>query len=561
MVSGEGLDPGVYYLQLSYQQGDRRRTDGHMMVVASANLVVKHTLDTVMVWATDINTNAPLANAPITIYAENMDIIASGITDANGLLFVETADVPDLFQRRLAVLDDGSNYGLGWSEFTDGINPYQFGQSYDFYPTNYRIYAYTDRPIYRPGQPVHFRGIARSKDDVSYTPPDAETILVTIRDDRGDTIFSEDLPLSKYGTFSGQIDLAEDAGLGYYYVNASLPGRSQYDNPSGGVSFTVAEFRLPEFQVEVTAQEPEVVQGDTLHMTVDSTYFFGGSVSNATIDYVVVAQNYNFRYEGEGYFDFVDYNYDEGPSAYYAASSRGAVASGTAQTDAAGEFTIEVPADLGDVSQSQRFTVEATVRDETGQTVSGRGNAVVHQGEVYIGARATRYVSRAEEESEIEIIAVDWDSQPVRNQRIDVEVVRREWSSVQEQDPASGRTIWTYEVEEIQVADGQVRTNADGLATFGFVPEEGGSFKITITTRDSRGNEVRSSTFTWISSRRYVAWRQQNSNRIDLVSDAEDYDVGDTAQILITSPFQGSAEALITVERGDVLLMDRGHDG
>lgn len=554
---GDGLEPGIYYLQLNYQIGERAREYGHMMVVSSANLLVKHTLDTIMVWATDVQTGVPIPNAPITIYSAGMEVIATGITDESGLLFVEVPEAIDLYNRRLAVLDDGTNYGIGWSEWTDGINPYQFGQSYDFYPTNYRIYVYSDRPVYRPGQPVHFRGIARSKDDVLYTPPDHETILVTIRDDSGDTIFSENLPLSEYGTFSGQIDLANDAGLGYYYVNATLPGRSQYDNPSGGVSFTVAEYRLPEFQVEVTSEETEVVQGDTVRMTVDSTYFFGGSVSNATIDYTVIASNFSFRYTGDGYYDFVDYNYDGGPSAYYSGSSRGSIANGTAQTDDAGEFTIEIPADLGDVSQSQSFLVEATVRDETGQTVSGRGSVVVHQGDIYIGARATRYVSREGDESSIEITAVDWDSEPVANQTINVEVVRREWSSVQEQDPASGRTIWVYSVEEIPIADGQVRTDDNGLATFNFVPENGGSYKIIITSRDENGNEVRSSTFAWISSRRYVAWRQQNSNRIDLISDATDYDVGDTAQILITSPFQGTAEALITVERGDVLHMER----
>jgi hypothetical protein len=54
-----------------------------------------------------------------------------------------------------------------------------------------------------------------------------------------------------------------------------------------------------------------------------------------------------------------------------------------------------------------------------------------------------------------------------------------------------------------------------------------------------------------------VSWRQQNSNRIDLIADRDDYSVGDTAEILITSPFQGTTEALITVERGQVLSVER----
>ncbi|MCA9914794.1 MAG: hypothetical protein KC496_15680, partial [Anaerolineae bacterium] len=329
-----------------------------------------------------------------------------------------------------------------------------------------------------------------------------------------------------------------------------------YDGSYGGVSFAVAEYRLPEFQVEVTAEEPEVVQGDTIRATIDSTYFFGGAVSNADVEYTVISENYFFSYQVRGSYDFVDYNYDAGPSAYYASSTRGAIASGSEMTDAQGEFTIEIPADLGDVSQSQNFIIEATVRDETGQTVAGRTTVTVHQGEVYVGARAETYVSRAGEETNVLIATVDWDSESVANQRVEVNVVERRWSSVQEQDEL-GRTTWVYDVEEIPVSEGEVTTDENGQATYNFTPENGGIFKVYVTTRDENGNAVTSSTYLWVSSREYVSWRQQNSNRIELVSDKEDYTVGETAQILITSPFQGTAEALITVERGDVLKMER----
>jgi hypothetical protein len=50
-----------------------------------------------------------------------------------------------------------------------------------------------------------------------------------------------------------------------------------------------------------------------------------------------------------------------------------------------------------------------------------------------------------------------------------------------------------------------------------------------------------------------VAWRQQNSNRFDLITDADTYTVGDTAEILIASPFQGNTTALVTIERGDII--------
>lgn len=553
-----GLDPGIYFLDID-ERGASGYNTSHVMIVANASLVVKHTLDSMMVWATDVQTGLPIANAPITIYGDGQSFtpIAEGITDEDGILMLDVPESNSDSQRRIAMIDTDTHFGMGFTDWADGIQPYQFGQSFNFYPDEYRIYLYSDRPVYRPGQPVYLRGVVREQDDIAFTPPSADTIFMTVANGFGEAIFEGDVDINEYGTFSLQLDLAENTTLGFYSAIAEMPNdRNMYYSPSGRARFNVAEYRLPEFLVDVTANTPEVVQGDTISVTVDSTYFFGGSVSDATVEYSVIAENFSFRYEGSGRYDFVDYNYDAGPSAFYASSDNGTIASGSDVTNLQGEFTIEVPAELGDASQSQTYIIEATVRDETGQSVSGRGEVIVHQGQVYVGARADSYVTRAGEESTINIVTVDWDSDAVANQTVEVEVVDREWSSVQERDE-TGRTVWTWELEEIPVADGEVQTDANGNAQFTFIPEQGGSYKIYVTAVDQLGNEVRSSTYVWVSSSRYVSWRQQNSNRIDLIANSEDYSVGDTAEILITSPFQGTAQALITVERGDVLYFER----
>ncbi|MBC7810297.1 MAG: hypothetical protein H7175_04080, partial [Burkholderiales bacterium] len=302
----------------------------------------------------------------------------------------------------------------------------------------------------------------------------------------------------------------------------------------------------------VTPEEAEVAQGDTIRVLVDSRYYFGGLVSDATVTYTVVAQPYNFNYTGRGRYDFADFNYDEGPSEFYGSFYGGEVASGEGVTDEQGQLWIEVPADLEDATQSQLFTIEALVTDESQQSVARRTEVVVHKGLLYVGASPQDYVGQAGEAANIDIIAVDWESSGIPNQEVDVEVVERRWSSVQEEDEL-GRATWTWEVEEIPVTEGSVTTDTDGRAVYTFTPPTGGVYKIRVTSRDEAGNEIIAATTMWVSSAEYVSWRQQNSNRIDLIADATNYEVGDTAEILIASPFQGEAQALISVERGDVL--------
>jgi uncharacterized protein YfaS (alpha-2-macroglobulin family) len=555
------LTPGVYYLAAQAPETAELGWGAinHFMIVGTANLVLKQSNDTVTVWATDVSSGQPIAGAEIRVFGEDYSLLGTGTTDDDGLLTVPVAAPEDIyaFPSYLAVLNDGTHFGIGLNQWSSGIEGYDFGQPTNYYVEPFRAYVYTDRPIYRPGQPVYFRGVIRNRDDVRYTVPDLREIPVRITNGDGAVVYEATLALTPYGTFSGQFDLAADAALGSYRVEAELP-RPNRDQPyygsEGIVSFSVAQYRAPEFQVDVTPETSEVVQGDTIRVLVDSRYFFGGVVSNAQVDYAVVAQPYFFSAASAPGYTFVDFNYDAGASELYGYNG-GEIASGTGTTDSSGQFLIEVPADLRDATQSMVFTIEAVVTDESAQAVAGRAQVVVHTGLVYVGVQPREYVVTAGSETVVDVIAVDWAAEGlpgVDGQSVEIEVVERRWSSVQEQD-AFGRTTWSYEVEDIPVTSGSVITGDDGQASYTFAPPAGGIYKVTARTRDARGNAVVASASVYVSSSEYVVWRQQNSNRIDLVADQTNYQVGDTAEILIASPFQGAAQALVTVERGDVL--------
>jgi hypothetical protein len=364
-------------------------------------------------------------------------------------------------------------------------------------------------------------------------------------------VFEADLPLTPHGSFAGKFNLDEAAALGYYRIELAI---STQEYRYYSIGFNVGEYVAPEFSVTATPAQDQVVQGDTIDVLVESTYFFGGAVSDSTIVWSVLSANYNFTpTDIDGYYDFTDFNYDEGPGEYYGSFGE-EIATGEAKTDVEGKFLISLPADLGKRTQSQEYTIEARVVDESDYLVAGRTTVVVHQGLVYLGLRPERYISQAGDEAAVELLSLDWESQPVADQEVSYRVVERFWSSVQQEDEL-GRTIWTWEVEEkaIDDAEGQVTTDENGLARITFVPPNAGTYKVYASTRDERGNEIRSATFMWVSGSDYVSWRQQNSDRFDLISDKQSYNVGDTAEILIASPFQGPVTALVTVERGDIL--------
>jgi len=559
-AQGDKLPPGIYYLEVGAPEFTYKQD--HFLVVSSFNVTFKAGVDELLAWVTETQSGRPAANVELTFLGKGGRSLGQVRTDADGLARLAYPRMDSLYEPRVALARDGERLGIGSLSWSNGVDPWAFGVNSDFYPHRYAVYAYTDRPVYRPGQPVYYRGVVRLRDDVRYLPADVSEVPIQITDGNGDIAYKGKAQLTRYGTFSGTFELSSDAVLGYYNLQINLSGNEDdnygYYREGGSVSFSVAEYRLPEFQVNATAETPEVVQGDKLRVTFDSRYFFGGAVSNAQVNYSVSAEPYFFNYAGKERYDFVDINYDSGPGEdmRYGGGFK-LVADGTGTTDREGRFTVEIPAVIDQERTSQTFTVEATITDESDQVVSGRTQVVVHRGLVYVGARSLSYVAAEGRASDLEVIVVDWQSQPQADQAVEVSVVERRWSSVQERDDR-GRTTWTYEVEEIPVLEAQtLTTGADGTARLSFTPPRGGIYKLLASTRDARGNTIITSTTFWAAGRSYVPWRQQNSNRIDLIADKTDYQIGDTAQILITSPFQGSAEALITVERGGVLRAER----
>ncbi len=551
-----GLEPGVYFLEATAPGLENNYVQNrHFLNVSTAVLTVKQTTDRLTVWAVDVDSGAPIVSEDISIYGPGAVLLGSGTSDERGIVQVDIPYTRDLYTPFVAVLDSTAHFGIGYTDWSNGTEPWNFGYNFSWSPRAYQAYLYTDRPVYRTGQPLYFRGIVRRKDDVVYMPAPVETVSVTIRDARGEIVYERDLALNDFGSFSGSFNIAAEASLGAYSLSLALPSEEEYLREGSSISFLVAEYRLPEYRVALLTEQPEIVQGDTATFTLEGNYFFGGPVSDAEASYTVFSSPYHFNYKGEGHFDFADYDNNETGRDPFGLDR--VISEGGLTTDDNGKARFDLIGDLQGEKRSQQWRVEASIRDEAGQAIYGNANLIVHQGLFYVGLRAENAVSRAGEDSRIQVIAVDWDSRPMAEQLIDVQVVERRWTSVQEQDPNTGATAWTWDVEEIPVTTGSVTTDAFGKANFVYQPPNGGVFKIIATARDTAGNLVRTATYSWISSPSYVSWRQENDRTLELVPDKRNYSVGDTAKILIASPYQGAAEALISIERGDVLSVEQ----
>ena len=556
--TGGVLPTGVYLLRVSspeQSQNDFGGTTRHLLVVADNNITLKAADKEGLAWATNLQSGQETPNVPISIYDPDSNTLATGTTDPAGLFTYDVTAARDPNVNLMAVLGDyGGPFGVAVSDWNNGIAPWDFGVYANYYASAYNAYLYTDKPIYRPGQTVHIKGIVRTEDDARYAiDPNLKNIDVLIYDGQGKQVYTGTLPLNDYGTFNFDFALDQEAALGGYSIQAQIPvvypGQEMPQIQYYNGTFIVSEYRRPEFQVTVTALKEEVLQGETVEVEAEATYFFGGAVSDAPVYWSVTANDYTFdRYEGQGYYGWNDVDYS-GTSGY---GRGGLIASGEGKTDKDGKFKITLPAKLDEKTGSQVFNVEAAITDLNDQQVAGRASVIVHQGQYYIGIAPADYVGVQGKPMDFNLLTVDWEGQAVGNKNVEVTYYQREWFNAQEVDDF-GNIMWTWSYSDTAVFTSTTSTGADGKGTSSFTPPTGGEYRVVARGVDDKGNKISSATYVWVSSEEYVSWRQDNNDRIALVADKKEYAPGDVAKILIPSPYQGQVRALVTTERGRIL--------
>jgi alpha-2-macroglobulin len=565
--TGEKLPEGIYAIRVTAPGTLGFET--MPIVISSANVITKWTPHELLVWMVDMQSGAPLAGMPFQVLSRDAGPIATGITDADGVAKVTTPDPGsgDYYPGYYVSAVSGGRTVLSGTNWNNGIAPWFASPNipFSFELPDMVGYLYTDRPIYRPGETVYFKGVVRKDDDARYSlPPSATPLTLTIRDDRGHTIESQPVQLSDLGTFDTKLSLSSEAGTGGYYAALELgsvapavpgsisPPAEAYRPQLAYVQFQVAEFRKPEFEVSVKPSKESYVNGETIDTAVSADLFFGAPLAGAAVKWTATSQPYFFRPDDFSGYSFTDYTptYDDSQGPYYEYQQllRG---TGEGKTDAQGGFSFSVPADVANDRTSQTFTLEANVTDQNGQAVGAFAAVHVHKGRFYIGLRPDDYIATAGDDAKVNVVSVDPDGKTTGNVPAKVSIFERKWRTVRVRD-ADGQQHFQSEHDDTLVQALDVVTAADGKGAFSFKPQYSGEYYVLAEAKDSAGNAVLSSTSVRASSGEYASWRVGNDDTITLVADRDTYKPGDTAKILVAAPFTAS-RGLVTQERGRLL--------
>ena len=385
---------------------------------------------------------------------------------------------------------------------------------------------------------VQYRVVARSAFFGQYQLPDEDSILLSVRDHNGAELSGYTLQLSEFGTSSGTYFLSEGAQPGYYEIRVGEQGSYSY------LTFQVAEYRKPEIDLAVEFGQLEVLAGETLDAEVLAAYFFDAPVSDVDTGWDLYVDDDYFSLPGYRVGPLRVWSYD--PWDPITSGGLGSWTDGGRETtDEDGGF--ELSFETEETNQTQVYHLEITVTDESGMPVSSRAEAVVHPAPIYIGLRSDAWVGQVDTEMGFDVKVVDWERKSAGEHSLQVTFGKVRW----ERSGPDTYGFYSYDKVVTPVLDGALETTTQGQGRLSFIPEAPGVYQLEV----SSGQAV-TQMLIWVGGPGQRAWPSNEENHLTLIPDEENYQVGDTANIFIPNPFVGEAQALLTVERGDVIKQE-----
>jgi hypothetical protein len=526
----DGLAAGVYLIEA---------TDGTykaytVAIVTSIAVVERVTNGQASLYVADRKTGAPVEKADVALWAngKQQSLAQTGSDGLATLTMAGPAAPPDANGN----VPEPENVWILARSGADAalVTPWSYGFAPD-QSGDLKAYIYTDRPVYRPGHTVHIKAVVRREKNDALELPDAKTLKLKVTDADNKVVLQQDAVVSAHGTVTADLNLAADAGLGYYSIELGRNGEGgHFEQTEGGNgSFYVEEYKKPEYQVTVKPSTQRVLQGNSIQAVIEARYFFGEPVANAKVKYVVhTSTHYWWDQDGDGDNagdDSAEADSDDTYGATEQQEQEGIL-------DANGRLTVEIPVGVDGKHEDQDCRIEARVTDAAEREVSGHATVLATYGTFRITAEPTSYVFKTGDPVRVKVTAQDYDGKPIQTP-VHIAVNLDKWDST------------THERSETSVASRDAQTAADGTALVDLPVTGSGSFSVIASAQTPEKRTVEGKTWIWIWNGG-GEWYNQNT-QAQIVADKKSYQVGDTAHLLLVTGLKESW-AVVTAEGDSV---------
>ncbi len=526
---------GFYLIEIA-DPAQAWRTTSKLISVSNLGLIVKQSADEVMVFATSLETNQPVAGATVNLVSFNNQTISSLKTNSDGVArFSGYRQLKKDFELKLitAELETDFNF-INLADYRVETSRFEVDGKRDAQNV-YDAIMYGDRTIYRPGEKIYVSGILRN---LNNPMPSQLPVRLKISNPRGTVVSETQHTLNEEGSFE----------TSYQTLSTSQTGSYRFELFTGNNLYltdyvvSVEDFVPDRLKVNLKPSAEHAKPGDQITYELRAVNFFGPPAAD---------RNYEF----EGTFNIIPYvskafpefrftdeaakNYSANPEVY------------NGKTDNDGKATImfTVPDDV--TSQGLlRARGRVAVFDESGRPVYQIAQTTIYPKEYYIGLRNLgQYYSSPQTPQKLQIIAVNASDQPIPGFKARIDLIRLEWQSVLRQSGSTGTLRYISERREIPVGY-ETLTLLDKPYDYTYSVPRSGEYIIRVSKEGDEGyNQIYFYAYDWTSAE-ITSFPVNAEAHVEMVFDKEKYAPGDRARILFEAPFNG--KMLVTIERNQV---------
>ena len=551
--------PGTYLVGLRRIDDSKERVWVRVQVT-DLSLSTVEEAGVVKFFVTSLATGEPVAGAKIAVEGSHSaagkstwQTFVSGSTDRQGLFawnapgdqraHRQVRRIVVQYDRDVLTLDPTrppdryadnhwSAAGGTWLQWTQHRLDVRFPQPEEL------CHLFSERPVYRPDEPVHLKGYLRTRHQGALRIDRRGGELVV--SGPGDASWRYPLKPTAAGSFY-HLFKEETAATGNYTAHFE----DKHGRRCGQVSFVKEAYRVPAFEIALHAPE-QVPLDRPFDIRLTAKYYAGGQVAQRPVRWRVSQFPYTWTpAQREGYF----YSSD-GRFSGHARFDATPVTDRSGVTDDEGAATISLNPANETSAQPRSYVVEATVTGADDQTVSST-RRILALPAVVLGLKIPRFIARARE-VEPEVIALSATGELLAGQKIKLRLLKREWHShLRAADFSQGDAKYVTEVVDKPVLERNIETDTKPT-TLKLPVTSAGVYIVELETQDRLGRAQVVSVDFYAAGNEPVTWSRPPTRVFNVTVDRKSYKPGDTAHVVLESPFQnGRALAIVEAPAGN----------
>jgi alpha-2-macroglobulin len=502
------------------------------IVVSDIGLTTMSSEDGLNVFVRSLETAQPLNRVNVQLLARNNEVLAVATTDREGLAHFDRGQIQGSGGRTATAITafrrDGDFSFLDLTRAAYDLSDRGVGGRVA--PANLDLFIYTDRGVYRPGETVRLGALLRD-----WSGKAVADLPVTLRLLRPDGVEAQRFENLKdiAGGFQQEIAISDAARTGQWTIEAFV---DPHGPAMASKSFLVEEVVPARIETDLKLSAATIVPGQNLQVAGNVKFLYGAPAGDLKVKSDVVIQP-----DGKPFPQFEGYSF--GLEEEEVDPVRLAIPD--LRTDPAGAFSLPVQVEeLPDVQAPLKATLRVEVYEFGGRPVIESIDLPVREKPVYLGIKPLFADDEVAENTsaQFEVIALDAEGKQQALPELQYRLVREEW----DYDWFYAGGSWDY---HISIHDGPSETGTVAVSA-----DAPAKIEKAVQWGNFRLEVYDPATGVASSMRFHAGWSAkpgsgESPDRLQVVSDKEKYQPGETARIQLRAPFAGEALVAIATDR------------